>query len=257
MTQSLHQWGKRIISVLRHRRIRILAYHNIAISALDPFCTSPQVFTEQIQILAESKIPIISLDQAYQNLLQSSEPDQALVITFDDGYVELMKYAVPVLLRYRFPATIFVVTGKIGQHSDWGDSSPSYSTLTWDDLSFLSSIGFTIGSHTHTHRPLTSLDLITLQSELINSQELIQIHTGETFIPLAYPFGDFSEREKIVANNMGYPCAIAAGGLWGNGNETQLYALRRELILNTTGLSEFRRIILGNNDLFRFISNRF
>lgn len=256
MSRNLLQWGSLFIGILRHRRIRILAYHNVAVSPADPFCVSPQAFAEQMQLLAESDLPVISLERAIQALQHPADLHPALVLTLDDAYAELSQYAIPVLLEHHFPATIYAVTGRAGQPSDWGESSPSYSTLTWRDLSYLSSLRFTIGSHTQTHPHLPALDHSAMQQELAISKEIIRVNTGQSFIPLAYPYGEFRERERLIAQQVGYPCAVASGGLWGNGNESDIYALRRDLIVNTTNLHTFKRTIMGQNDFVLFFKYR-
>ena len=257
MPRNLFLWSKRFIEVLRHRRIRILAYHNVTINPADPFCVSPQAFADQMQLLAESgTFPVISLEQALQALQQPADLYPALVITLDDAYADLLQYAVPVLLQHHFPATIYAVPGKAGQLSDWGKSFPSYPTLTWAELSHLSSLGFTMGNHTQTHPHLPALDYPVMQQELAISKELIHVHTGQSFISLAYPYGEFGERERTVAQQVGYSCAVAASTLWGNGNGSDIFALRRDLITNTTNLHTFKRTIFSQNDFILFF-NRF
>jgi peptidoglycan/xylan/chitin deacetylase (PgdA/CDA1 family) len=253
----LRRLSKRLIDVLRHRRIRILAYHNVAITPADPFCVSPQAFADQMWLLAESHLPVISLEQALQALQKPAELRHSLVITLDDAYTDLLQYAIPVLLQHQFPATIYAVPGKAGRPSDWSDSSPSYPTLTLSELSRLSSLGFTIGSHTQTHPHLPALDYPAMHYELAMSKKLIHDQTGQSFISLAYPFGEFGEREKKVAHQTGYPCAVAASGLWGIGNESDIFALRRDLIMNTTNLLAFKRTIFDQNDFFLLFKDRF
>jgi peptidoglycan/xylan/chitin deacetylase (PgdA/CDA1 family) len=257
MPRNLLQLGKLCFEVLRRRRIRILAYHNVAISPADPFCVTPQAFEDQMQFLADSHLPVISLEQAIQTLQQPADLHPALVITIDDAYADLLQYAIPVLLQHHFTATIYAVTGKAGLASDWGEASPSYPTLTWLDLSDLSSLGFTIGSHSQTHPHLPAMDHPAMQQELTISKELIYIHTRQSFISLAYPHGEFGEREKSVSKQVGYPCAVAAGGLWGNGKDSDIFALRRDLIVSTTNLHTFKRTILSQNDFILLFKDRF
>ncbi len=256
MSKTLLQWGNLFIEVLRHRRIRILVYHNIAENCADPFCVTPGMFADQMRLLAETRIPVISLEQALQALQQPADLHPAVVITFDDAFAGIYEHAIPILEEHHFPATISAVTGKTGQLSDWGEDSPSYPTLAWSDLSHLSSMGFAIASHTHTHAHLQTLDQNSLNNELLTSRDQIREHTGQNFIPLVYPYGEFGAREASITRQAGYPCGVAAGGLWGNGMGSDIYALRRELMMNTINLRTFKRIILGQEDFNHLVKNR-
>lgn len=235
--------------VIRQNRIRILLYHNICLSEDDPFSVSPQSFAAQMDCLAQSHLPVLSLEQALAFLKQSRSLQRGVVITFDDAYQDLLKHAFPVLSEYKFPATIFTVTNKAGKCSDWGHASPSYPTLTWPELAQLSAMGFKIGSHTCTHPRLPALSPDELAFELQNSRQAIAEKIGEKFIALSYPFGSFSERVKTAARQAGYACGLTGGSLWGNGAETDPFALNRELIVYTTRLKEFQQAINGRNDL--------
>ncbi len=96
-----------------------------------------------------------------------------------------------------------------------------------------------------------------MQHELVLSRKLIHDHTGQTFISLSYPYSEFGEREISAAQQAGYHCAVAAGSLWGNGKETDIFALRRDLMMNTTNLHAFKRTIFSQNDFILFFKRRF
>jgi peptidoglycan/xylan/chitin deacetylase (PgdA/CDA1 family) len=101
----------------------ILMYHSIAEVDLDPWslCVTPQHFAEHLEVLQKYAHPI-SLKQlaiAHQN---GNIPPRAVAITFDDGYVDNLYQAKPLLERYNIPATVFVTTGYIGQQREfWWD----------------------------------------------------------------------------------------------------------------------------------------
>ena len=109
---------------LQNRAI-ILAYHRIADLSTDPqlLAVSPQNFEQQLDIISNKYVPI-SLQQLSDNLIQKTIRHKAVVITFDDGYVDNLIYAKPLLKKYKIPATIFVITGLIGENKE----------LWWDEL---------------------------------------------------------------------------------------------------------------------------
>ncbi|HXG64664.1 MAG TPA: polysaccharide deacetylase family protein [Blastocatellia bacterium] len=111
---------------LRNRLARqavILLYHRIADSASDPWslCVSPRRFAEHLEVLAKHGY-VMRLEQLARALGGRNLPHRAAVITFDDGYVDNLWNARPLLERYDLPATVFVATGNTGQGREfWWD----------------------------------------------------------------------------------------------------------------------------------------
>jgi len=96
------------------RKAQILGYHRVNDDA-DAFFPGVPValFTRQMEYVAEN-YTIYSLDQIVAALTSRDLPDNALCITFDDGYKDNFVHAFPVLSRLSLPATIFLATGAIG-----------------------------------------------------------------------------------------------------------------------------------------------
>lgn len=103
-------------------RAVILGYHRIADVAWDPFgvCVSPQHFVEQVRFLHEQANPI-SLKRLAQGLRRKKLPKRAVVVTFDDGYLDTLVHAKSLLEQYRIPATVFVTTGYLGREFWWDE----------------------------------------------------------------------------------------------------------------------------------------
>ena len=113
---------------------------------------SPTAFAQQMHWLAHHGYHPITVAELYAALHGGVPlPARPVVITFDDGYRDVLTQAAPVLARLRFPAIAFVITGRIS------GSDPSF--LTWGELTRLEADGVEIGSHTVTH-----LDLGVLQA---------------------------------------------------------------------------------------------
>lgn len=118
------QWWKWFCGRTRSR-VLVLLYHRVAEPASDPFllCVSPQRFAEHMQAL-HAGFKVLSTADLFQALEQQRIPHRAVVVTFDDGYVDNLCEAVPILQRFQIPATIFVTTGAL----DVG------MTFWWDEL---------------------------------------------------------------------------------------------------------------------------
>jgi peptidoglycan/xylan/chitin deacetylase (PgdA/CDA1 family) len=100
----------------------ILGYHRVAETEQDPFdmCVTPQHFEEQLQVLRKLAQPI-RLHELVEGLKENRLPRRAVVLTFDDGYADILYYAKPLLDRYQIPATIFVTSGYLGREFWWDE----------------------------------------------------------------------------------------------------------------------------------------
>lgn len=108
---------------MRNNRVLTLFYHRINILANDyhQLCVSPENFKEQLQYLREHYL-LVRFEENWK-LLDSD----AVVITFDDGYLDNLQFALPILEELQVPATIFVSTGTMNQKRE----------LWWDELEYL------------------------------------------------------------------------------------------------------------------------
>lgn len=98
----------------------ILGYHRIAATAVDPYslCVSPDHFAQQLDVLCRVA-NVIDLETLRHELLNGSLPERAVAITFDDGYQDNLVTALPLLAARQLPATVFVVSGTLGQEFWW------------------------------------------------------------------------------------------------------------------------------------------
>src|SRR3972149_2982228 len=99
----------------------LLMYHRVVNLESDPpsLCVSPSNFTEQLEFLKKFCHPV-SLQQLVKSLDKKGLPRRAIAVTFDDGYVDNLYNAKPLLESFDIPATVFLTTGYIGQnHEFW------------------------------------------------------------------------------------------------------------------------------------------
>lgn len=96
----------------------VLMYHRIVDETFDPYSTIVSVkhFEEQIAYLTKN-YTVCKLSDDW-----ITEETPFVVITFDDGYVDNCRYALPILEKYKCPATFFVATGNIGFDKEFWDN---------------------------------------------------------------------------------------------------------------------------------------
>jgi peptidoglycan/xylan/chitin deacetylase (PgdA/CDA1 family) len=101
----------------------ILMYHRVQDALYDPWslCVSPAHFKEQMEVLHRS-CNVLSLPNLIERMQQVSMPENAVAITFDDGYADNFTHAFPVLSQWQIPATFFLSTSLVNtSRSFWWD----------------------------------------------------------------------------------------------------------------------------------------
>ena len=116
---------RRVVRQFRSRWLGsaiILGYHRIAAEGKDPFSmsVSPRNFAEQLTVIRDLATPI-SLTALVQGLQDGRLPQHPVALTMDDGYADNLYEAQPLLERYEIPATIFMVSGYLGQAFWWDE----------------------------------------------------------------------------------------------------------------------------------------
>jgi len=157
-------------------------------------------------------------------------PPKPVMVTFDDAYADLVEYAFPVLRKYDFTATVFVVTGEIGGHNSWDqkNGSATLRCMGADKIKRWSGEGIEFGSHTRTHPDLTTLSEPEIEEEIVGSGRDLAKMLEKFPLSFAFPFGAYNNIvHKCVKKS--YQLAFTSDeGL--NGLATQPHALRRTMI---------------------------
>lgn len=193
----------------------VLAYHLVdrRMDAGIAWIT-PKRFERQITWLAESGYRSLSLSEYLQ--CDHSAPEKRVVITFDDGYRSLVQYALPILSRYHFHATVFVIAGYVGRPNLWDVKFflPRFHHLDWGELRELMQSGWEIGSHSLNHDYLPGLSDQQLRRDLSLSRQILQEHLQTPVAHLSLPFGRGDQRVYRAAHEVGY----ASVSILGSGN---------------------------------------
>ena len=191
----------------------ILMYHRVApegSAGMVPWRVHPALFEKQLALLREAGYRAVSFDQVRRWKLDGVPlPERAVMITFDDGYADLMDYAWPLLDRYGFSATVFVVSSEIGGWNRWdsryGERIPC---LGWPDIRAMRAGGIGIGAHTNTHKMLTKLPGRRILEELKAAKDRLEDGLGEQIPSIAYPWGESSPMIRVMARAVGYEYGV-------------------------------------------------
>ncbi len=103
---------------------QVLAYHRVADVADDRYglAQSPEAFRAQMRHLREHYHPM-SLHDLVESASQGELPQNAVAVTFDDGYLDMLEIASPILAEFGIPATFFITTeGLEREMTYWWDA---------------------------------------------------------------------------------------------------------------------------------------
>lgn len=173
---------------MRSRGLPVLTYHALDTSG-SVLATDPSWFAETLAALAESGMRAVDLgDWVAQG---RPEVERGFALTFDDGLRSVLS-AADLLARYRVPATVFLVTDRMGTDNAWPGQPagiPRLPLLAWSDLDALRAAGCRFAAHGRTHARLDRCDPGILDSELRGARDAVEQRTGQPCDLVAYPYG--------------------------------------------------------------------
>jgi peptidoglycan/xylan/chitin deacetylase (PgdA/CDA1 family)/glycosyltransferase involved in cell wall biosynthesis len=216
-------------------RLPILMYHGIGPmrDGTDPFLTiSPQMFESQLQWLSRNGFSTISLaDWVEHQRSGKALPDKPILLTFDDGYSDTAEFGFPLLQKYGFTGTLFLVTDYIGKTNAWdlhlGVSEQPL--MTADQIRYWADLGIEMGSHTRTHPDLRTLTPELISREMKESREHLEELLGSPVTAFAYPYGYFNDQTAEIARGFFESAVTCDIGV--NNMMTDRMRLRRAIVV--------------------------
>lgn len=190
-------------------KLPILAYHQIAAGAhgrAGQYRVDPSAFEAQLALLKEHAYYCVTIEE-WDAARRGGRPlrGRPVLITFDDGYADIAETAWPLLRRYGFTATVFVVTERVGTTSSWDRHlAVEAPLLDWNQIRLLEREGLRFGSHTATHLPLGALAPCEIEREVRASRATLHAHLERPAPALAYPYGDSDEAVRSLVRRAGY-----------------------------------------------------
>ena len=132
-------------------------------------------------------------------------------ITFDDGYANNLRFAAPVLQRYGFSATCYVVADLLGQYNRWDDGRgvPRSTLMTAQELQQWVDAGQEVGSHTLSHPFLADLNADQQWGEIQQSRYRLAscVKQPQGVRHFCYPYGSLNQTSLDYVKQAGYTTA--------------------------------------------------
>ena len=191
----------------------ILCYHAVDPGWQSPLSLPPSAFRRHCEWLARHRA-IVDLEQAAGKTdARGRLPSGLCAITFDDGLGSVFEHALPALVDYGLTATVFLVAATLAteaQKVNWIDNLPRgfLPALTLGQIEEMGAHGVRFGSHSYSHRDLTSLTADECFNDLHDSKELLEDVLGREVPLLAYPRGLHDEAVRKAARRAGFTHAF-------------------------------------------------
>jgi peptidoglycan/xylan/chitin deacetylase (PgdA/CDA1 family) len=188
---------------------QILMYHCVAKVPQDPnnLCVTPDRFAEQMAWLKRRGLRGVSV-AALVDAMQGGRHHGMVGLTFDDGYLNVLESALPVLREHGFTATMYIISDRIGGSNEW-DEGPVWPLMTADQVRELADARMEIGSHTATHPHLAGLPADRVEAEVAGSRARLADLFGLTIRGFAYPYGSMDAAVRRAVRDAGYDYACA------------------------------------------------
>ncbi|MFA5363446.1 MAG: family 10 glycosylhydrolase [Candidatus Omnitrophota bacterium] len=213
LTGCAHVSGySRDIASEKRADVPILLYHHIADlpagagRAQRRWTISPEKFDAQMGWVAQHGFHPVTMAQLNAYLKHGLPlPYKPIVISFDDGWKDQYRNAVPILKKYNFSATFFIITDSVG-HSDY---------MNWEQVREMSDSGMDIEPHSHTHSRLSVLPPEQAWREISGSKRLLEDNLHKPVSVFAYPYGSYGEDVISMVKDAGFDSAVTVNGLNG------------------------------------------
>jgi len=192
---------------LRTLKVPILMYHYLSAppsgsnSVRRDLSVSPEQFEAHLRYLQQEGYSTITLRDLSLALQRGYPlPERPIVLTFDDGYRDAYDNAFPLLRRYGFVGTFFVITGFV----DEGRSE----YLTWDQIVEMDAAGMDMEAHGHTHPDLRNRSQDYLIWQILGAKEALEQHLSREVHFFCYPSGKYDAQVIQVLQALHYWGAV-------------------------------------------------
>ncbi|RJG24026.1 polysaccharide deacetylase family protein [Paenibacillus thiaminolyticus] len=212
-------------SVYYSDQVAVLMYHQLVDQAdkKKPHLLPVDQFEQQMKLLKERGFHVISMDEYVDFMTAGAAiPDNAVLLTFDDGYETFYTHAFPILQQFGYTATNFVIVASI-------DNQTGKPKLTWDQMREMKQAGMSFYSHTYnSHRqgpinatgkekPMLSRHLYLkdrdriendeeyigrITGDLATAEKRLREELGNTRRIVAFPYGAYNQDVLRVLNTL-------------------------------------------------------
>lgn len=193
--------------------IPILTYHQIEVAppqgaGFRSLYVSPGAFSRQMAWLSRLGYRGLSMS-ALMPYLKGERTGKVIGITFDDGYLNNLTHALPVLKRHGFSSTCYAVSQQLGKTNEWDRAAGIAQTPLMNAAQLRQWLlaGQEVGAHSRHHVRLTQASAATCIDEITRSKTELEDLTGFPVRHFCYPYGEFTPDHAAMARSAGFDSA--------------------------------------------------
>lgn len=224
--------------------IPILVYHQIDKAPLKgrPFRSlyvTPSAFARQMQLLKWLGFSGLSMGNLLP-YLRGQRSGKVVGITFDDGYVNNLTHALPVLNRFGFSSTCYAVSQLAGKTNSWDEAAGIVQTnlMNRDQMQKWIAGGQEIGSHTRHHVNLLETSDAAALDEIALGKSELEAAVQASVNQFCYPYGKYEKRHADMAASCGFTASTTTRRSRCH-NGTSLLEIPRVPVVRSTSLPIF------------------
>jgi peptidoglycan/xylan/chitin deacetylase (PgdA/CDA1 family) len=220
--------------------VPILLYHHVGdpLQGDSRYYVSLEAFDKQMNLLYQWGYQTISVELLMRAIKEGAAlPPKPILLTFDDGSETTYTIALPIMQRYHFTGTTYIIYNFVG--------IPNYMDV--DQIRALHAAGWEIGSHTISHIDLTTRP-DRQKDEIVESRRKLQSLLEVPILSFAYPYGAHNGDSLYYVHSAGYLAAMGLGNETLQGYENRYY-LYRQAVKRTDDLQSFSSFLPWRGDI--------
>ncbi len=198
----------------------ILLYHHVSDDGNgNRYYVTLDTFRAQMETLRDWGYTTITVTELVNVLIHGGDlPSRPVVITFDDGNVDVHQNAFPIMHELGFVGTMYIVANRL----------QSKYFVDVEQIQVMADDGWEIGSHSMTHTDLTT-DHSIANFEIRQSMLTLEDATGEAVSSFAYPYGKTDDFLSTKVSEYGYSSGMGLGASYHHSLGTLFYLSRMEV----------------------------
>jgi peptidoglycan/xylan/chitin deacetylase (PgdA/CDA1 family) len=224
--------------------VRVLMYHKFSTQNSDFLTVTTEQFEAQLAYLKNKNYQFVTAQNLLDFYIDNKPlPSKPLLLTFDDGYLNNLELAYPILKKHAAKATIFIPTAFIGQVNKWDNGDNKIMSI--EQLKSLDSSVFELALHSHEHRNYADLSVAEIASDVAQNVGFFKKNNLNYTPVFAYPYGGRPKNETKTGminafNRFGIKAAFRIGNRVNSLKIKDLYELNRIDMRGTDGLWLFK-----------------
>lgn len=251
--------------------VPIIVYHEVKLKLSNNYVIAPYEFESDLKYLAANHYSTVTMNQLVDYVYYGkSLPENPIVLSFDDGYLDNYKYVYPLLKEYNMKIVLSLIAKNTDDFTRIPDDNLEYSHVTWDQLNEMLASGLVeVQNHTYNLHSNKSGRVGCMQmsgesdshyeqvlsEDLMKCQEEIKQMTGATPNTFTYPYGTISRNAAPILKKLGFKATLSCnyGVNLIKKDPDSLYDLKRICRMHGKPLS---KALKDGMDTLRFLKDK-